>query len=36
MDIIEKVAELLGIICGLAMRIIDLITGKRKDWHDGI
>lgn len=29
----EKVIGLLGAVCGLVMRVVDLITGKRKDWR---
>lgn len=35
MIIIEGIASFLGGICGLFMRVVDLITGKRKDWYDG-
>lgn len=29
------VVALLGMTAGLVMRVFDLITGRRENWHDG-
>jgi len=34
-ELAQIIGWTLGTICGLFMRIVDLITGKRKDWYDG-
>lgn len=30
----ERIAEWLGAVAGLAMRAIDWLTGRRRSWHE--
>lgn len=30
----ERFAAVLGAACGLLMRVLDWLTGKRGDWHE--
>jgi hypothetical protein len=35
MSIIERLAEFLGAACGLVMRCVDWLIGKRRTWREG-